>query len=435
MLTAIQCMTHKIRTGYGDSDVQYGNDQESPLQGGGQGNGASLSLWLAISCILLSVLESAVTGVHVYSSISLQLLSFIAIIYVDDTDILLTDISGKDTLNKIFQRAFKAAQVWQKAVHDSGGAVRPDKCYWTAVDFVFTAGKWRYMKYKEFDEEIMVKNTDGVYELVERYDINSAKEGLGIFVTPNGAINKQLKKILLKVHTWSDRLHQSFLNQRESYIGANSTIFKTIEYVLPGTSFTQLQCQQIERALYRHLMGKLGLSTKCPLAYKFGPPKVQGAALLEVCVSQMIGKLIIFLYQSNIRSQLSNTFTLSMEAIQIEVGSTTQFFSLQFQDYGCLTPASWLSRLWESLSNYDVTLSKPDLNMRPPREFDFTLMYKATMAKVFTREELCSINRCRLYLQVFYLSDIASGNGRKLLREAYEGQILTQQQSKWQWPR
>ena len=170
---------------------------------------------------------------------------------------------------------------------------------------------------------------------------------------------------MLKVHTWSDRLHQSFLNQRESYIGANSTIFKTIEYVLPGTSFTELQCQQIERAFYRHLMGKLGLSTKFPLAYKFGPHKFQGAALLEVYVSQMIGKLIIFLYQSNIRSQLSNTFTLSMEAIQIEVGSTTQFFSLQFQDYGCLTPASWLSQLWESLSKYDVTLSKPDLNMRP----------------------------------------------------------------------
>ena len=145
----------------------------------------------------------------------------------------------------------------------------------------------------------------------------------------------------------------------------------------------------------------------------------------------MIGKLIIFLYQADISSQLSTTFTLSMEAIQIEVGSTTQFFSLQFQDYGCLTPASWLSQLWESLSKYDVTLSKPDLNMRPPREFDFTLMDKATMAKVFTREELCSINRCRLYLQVFYLSDIVSGNGRKLLREAYEGQILTQRQSKW----
>ena len=97
------------------------NDTTEPLQGGGQGNEASLPLWLAISCILLSVLESAVTGVHVYTSISLKLLSLIAIIYVDDTDILLTDMTGTDTLEKVFHRAKKAAKIWQQAVYDSGG--------------------------------------------------------------------------------------------------------------------------------------------------------------------------------------------------------------------------------------------------------------------------------------------------------------------------
>lgn len=62
-------------------------------------------------------------------------------------------------------------------------------------------------------------------------------------------------------------------------------------------------------------MGKLSMSTKFPLSYRFGPHKFQGAALLEVYVSQMIGKLVIFLYQANIQSQLSSMFTLSMEAI------------------------------------------------------------------------------------------------------------------------
>ena len=76
---------------------------------------------------------------------------FIAIMYVDDTDILLKDVSGSDSLDEIFTRAQKAVLVWQQAVHDSGGAVRPEKCYWTAVDFRFQAGKWRYMKQNEFN--------------------------------------------------------------------------------------------------------------------------------------------------------------------------------------------------------------------------------------------------------------------------------------------
>ena len=135
MLMAIQSMTHYIRTGYGDSDISYGRDFDKPLQGGGQGNGAPPPLWLAISCILLSVLESDVQGVHIYSSISLQLLVFIEIMYVDDTDILLTDVSGHDTLDIIFERAQRAVRIWRQAVYDSGGAVRLERCYWMAIDF------------------------------------------------------------------------------------------------------------------------------------------------------------------------------------------------------------------------------------------------------------------------------------------------------------
>ena len=62
-------------------------------------------------------------------------------------------------------------------------------------------------------------------------------------------------------------------------------------------------------------------------------------------------------------------------------------------------------------------------------------MDKVIEAKIFTRQELCSINRCRLFLNVFFLSDIVSGNGRQLLGEARTGQKLHQSQSKWIWPR
>ena len=44
MLLTIQKMTHTVRTGYGDSTQTYGNNNTKPLQGGGQGNGASLPL-------------------------------------------------------------------------------------------------------------------------------------------------------------------------------------------------------------------------------------------------------------------------------------------------------------------------------------------------------------------------------------------------------
>jgi hypothetical protein len=37
------------------------------------------------------------------------------------------------------------------------------------------------------------------------------------------------------------------------------------------------------------------------------------------------------------------------------------------------------------------------------------------------KDELQRINNCRLYLQVTFLSEITSGDGTKLLQEAYNG--------------
>ena len=111
MLLAVQRMEHRVRTGYGDSDYTYGNDREHPLQGGGQGNGASLPLWLAISCIILSMLESEVIGVQVRTAITLQLVTFIAIMYVDDTDIMLSTLHDNESLQDVFTRTLTAVTI------------------------------------------------------------------------------------------------------------------------------------------------------------------------------------------------------------------------------------------------------------------------------------------------------------------------------------
>lgn len=47
--------------------------------------------------------------------------------YVDDTYILLTDITGNDTLKDVFKRAKKAAKIWDMTVLRYGGALRPEK--------------------------------------------------------------------------------------------------------------------------------------------------------------------------------------------------------------------------------------------------------------------------------------------------------------------
>ena len=78
------------------------------------------------------------------------------------------------------------------------------------------------MHFNEFQGSISIKNTHEIYEEVKRFDIDNAKEGLGIYVIPNGTMHKQLTETLKKVNPWSDRIKNSYLTQKEAYMGAKN---------------------------------------------------------------------------------------------------------------------------------------------------------------------------------------------------------------------
>ena len=40
---------------------------------------------------------------------------------------------------------------------------------------------------------------------------------------------------------------------------------------------------------------------------------------------------------------------------------------------------------------------------------------------IFTQKDIIAINRCRLYLQVICVSDVASGDGREITKKAFLG--------------
>lgn len=435
MLLTIQQMTHRVRTGYGDSSFTYGNDSVHPLQGGGQGNGASLPLWLAISCILIAMLEDRVIGVRLQTAVTLQIIIFIAIMYVDDTDILLSDITGTDSLDDVFYRATRAARTWEEAVIASGGAVRPEKCYWTAIDFRWKNGKWSYMKMNEFQGEIWVKNTHGVKEKVKRFDVNRSKDGLGLHIHPDGSMDQQIEFITEKIQTWNGKLKRSALSKHHTLIAANTSIFRTIIYGLPGCCYSVMECRKLENILYSDLMPKMGLSSKLPLPYRYGGLACQGIGLLHIHLQMLIEQIRIFLEHIQLDTQLGVSYRATLESAQLEIGSMSDLFSLPYHSYHFFTTDTWIKNLWFCLDRYKIKLKKASSLFKPQRENDISLMDAVVKAKLFTNAELAKINLCRVYLRVFYLSDICSGNGRGLMHNYKIGYRSEQRISKWKWPR
>ena len=95
-------MRHYVRTAHRESDGHYTGSSTRPLQGGGQGNGAAGPMWIAISIVLLNIIATVSINTTLVSAMTLATLVISAIMYVDDTDILLKEKPGSNRTHKLY---------------------------------------------------------------------------------------------------------------------------------------------------------------------------------------------------------------------------------------------------------------------------------------------------------------------------------------------
>jgi len=91
MVTTIHGMKHYIRSSYGDSTKSQGQSQWGmPIARIGQGNGAGLQLWVAVSSPLFQILSEEGLLATVRCAISLHKCNLTGFGFVDDVDLCIT---------------------------------------------------------------------------------------------------------------------------------------------------------------------------------------------------------------------------------------------------------------------------------------------------------------------------------------------------------
>ena len=414
MITSLCKMKHYVRTAYGDSDWYYCGTPSKPLQGAVQGNGAASPMFVAISCVILAYLESNTVGVSVLSAITLTLFAISAIMYVDDSDILIAAIEDNESKESIRDRAQQSATIYSEGVHQTGGAIRPEKCRWYSISFKWTNGIAQY-DYQSNVEPITIEDSNGNKKVIEKLHIKNGWKGLGVIASPAGCWNDHVQYLIEdKIIPWNNSIRSSYLQKHDVYRAAFTSIFKTIDYTLPATSLNETQCKKINAQLHKRYLPRIGVDNHMPLEYRYSPKKYQGLGSLNVHVKQFTEKIKILLTHAGTQSQLGKSIQLMLESIQILIGANKPIFSLPFSTYGCLAEKGWIQELWKSSEEYNIKIISSYVRPKINRENDYPLMEKAVDADIYTDEDLSSLNRCRIYLQVQNISEIANGDGTSI---------------------
>ncbi|CAJ1946857.1 unnamed protein product [Cylindrotheca closterium] len=119
MFDTLATSTHRVWTGFGDSEESFYPPSIVPFQGCGQGNGAGPPIWVSVSSIIIQMMTAMGFGFECLTAIDSQLITAQCFCFVDDTDVIKAGKSVEQSGEDICHSVQQAASTWAGGI--SGG--------------------------------------------------------------------------------------------------------------------------------------------------------------------------------------------------------------------------------------------------------------------------------------------------------------------------
>ena len=436
MLQALQGMKHYIKTSHGISTSSYGATLEDgkPVQGSGQGNGASPTIWALISTPLLNMVRSLGHGVALTTPLSKEAIKFVGCSFVDDTDLLQTSPDGNQSLDACQHQMQSFIDAWSGGLRATGGALVPSKSWLYPIEFIFNAqGIPSYRDPSDMNLNFAVKDEDNIRQHLSQIHPSISKETLGVHLAPDGNDRGQIEYLKSKIAKWVDKVRTNHISKLHAFTAMSTTIHKSLEYSAPTTNITEPEWNKLMAPLNKCSLQTNGLCSKISKTIREGPIQRMGLQFKCMYKTQEIMKLEKYLTFRMSSGIVGKMIRLSEELIKLETGLPGNIFALDYKKYQILATPSWIKSIWKSVHMFNIKLEMQTPPLAETKENDLFLMQEF-VAQGFPKRKLQLLNACRKFLQINTLGDITNGNGTHINRMIKMGCKHECSKSKLVWP-
>jgi hypothetical protein len=132
--------------------------------------------------------------------------------------------------------------------------------------------------------------------------------------------------------------------------------------------------------------------------------------MFDLPMEQLIKRVNMFFQHYHVSTNLSKKLVASLGYLQLQAGTPHNPFTHDYSKWGELAPLSWVIMLWKSLHYFDITLYMSFPTIKPPRECNQVIM-EIMLSQDLDPTKIVRVNRCRIHLEVQFLSDIMMANG------------------------
>jgi hypothetical protein len=206
-----------------------------------------------------------------------------------------------------------------------------------------------------------------------------------------------------------------------------------VGFSIPTLSLSQANCCSIQAPALAATLSKLHLNQHTAWSIIFGAACLGGLELPELYSSTRMGQLHLYVGHLHLRDKTSTFILIDISYNQLLVGSTTLFFNLPLP-YSTTADGGWLISIWQFITPLKLQLRNPDAEVPTiPRIHDMAIMDYFTALQL-RPAVFCTLNHCRVYLWVIFISDFSSADGTHILPMYLAGHRASDRNSSYNWP-
>ena len=426
---------HRVRTGFGDSPRVFSPTTSIPFQGCGQGNGAGPAIWVALSAILIDMMDAEGFGYSSRTALSDDEIFASCFAFIDDTDVIESG-EPSQSAEELMPSIRSALQLWSGGVRATGGAINPEKSFWWLIDFSFdsSSGQWRFRRKATLPGELQLEGLTGRMESLRRLQPDEAERTLGVMMAPLDTGAPQLGALKALAKEWSDSLRPQCVVAYDVFPLIRTTVMKSLEYPMPLTTLSQKEWLDIISPILMRCLPKAGVCRSFKRLIVLAPLRYQGLGLPNPFSLQVFHHLSMLLRHSVNSTQTGIYLRSTLESHQLETGSSFGLLQQQFDNTGILASDTWVKRVWRELDQLDirVEISSPPLDLYCAGD---RLLTDVFVDALVDQSTLLWLNWCRTFLRVTTVSDIVTANGLSITRSAWEGRRSPNHLENYNWPR
>jgi hypothetical protein len=438
-LTMLEEVKYHAKTVYGISELSYQSSSDYGIHGPGQGGRASPSVWTVISCLILSCMKEKAIGARLTSPNKTINVSQVASGFVDDITHwnidMVRSLSTGDTGDMINNETTQAAQWWEELLCTTGGKLELSKCFYYPIIWQFDGdGNATIQGPDPAHSNIILTDSITKQQIpIQAKSSNEAHKTLGVMACPQGNNTAEYERMKCKCNNFAQRMASAILSREEAIIFYRTICIPSITYSFAIGTFSVKQVQSLQGSLTQVTLNGMGYNRKTPSAIVYGPPTLGGIGMRHLFAEQGTMQAQIIVQHLRAFTQLGSTIMIQLNWAQLVAGRSKPILESPSETLPQLDSELWIQTLRQFLALSKITLHIKDIDTPYVKRVNDKILMDLTTNNQWSKQEIQHINKCRLFLKVESLSDIANRSGTHLNDQCWNVQLGTKRRDKL-WP-